>query len=225
MRSARREAAITLIEIMVVVAIIGVMAAMAAPRCADIVQNQNLKRAARGAGDLFLLARAEAMRTGNYHVVFFGGPGLTDGGGTPVQDTSGGFVPMAVLNDGTPATANCHIDGGEPFRTLQPIDDVNWGVTHATVAAPGDNGSAAFTSGFTFADAANNALNWVMFRPDGIPVVFTTASGNCDVIEPAGSGGGGLYVTNGDRDYSVVVTPMGGVRVRSWNPSTGAWSG
>ena len=34
-----------------------------------------------------------------------------------------------------------------------------------------------------------------------------------------GSGGGALYVTNGRREYGVVLTPLGGVRVHIWNPS------
>ena len=48
------------------------------------------------------------------------------------------------------------------------------------------------------------ACNFLMFRPDGIPVGFTAAC----VTGQIGSGAGGVYVTNANRDYAVVVTPL-----------------
>ena len=38
----------------------------------------------------------------------------------------------------------------------------------------------------------------------------------------AGEGGGAWYVTNGRRDYAVVLTPLGAVRVHLWTGSN--WS-
>jgi hypothetical protein len=32
-----------------------------------------------------------------------------------------------------------------------------------------------------------------------------------------------VYVTNGRRDYAIVLTPLGGVQVNAWNGDTGQW--
>ena len=40
-----------------------------------------------------------------------------------------------------------------------------------------------------------------------------------------GSGNGAAYVTNGERDYAVVLNPLGGVRVHVWDRQAGAWQG
>ena len=194
----------------------------------DWFRNQRVRGAARAGADGILLARAEAIRTGHNYLVFFGPPGTTDGAGTPITDDSGNWVPVLVLDDGLPEASNCRIDAGEPRKGLEPVDDVTWGVARATVIAPDDLGGAPFSppqaGGATFTDPDGNATNGVMFRPDGVPVAFSYAAGACDDIANTGSGGGGLYVTNGKRDYAIVVSPLGGVRVHVWSV-TGVWSG
>ena len=104
---------------------------------------------------------------------------------------------------------------------------MSWGVTHATGPAPGDANGATFAApqaiGHTFIDPAGNPANWVLFRPDGLPVVFTGAFPDCGVIGPTGTGGSAFYITNGKRDYSLVLTPLGGVRVHAWNEKTNQW--
>ena len=37
-----------------------------------------------------------------------------------------------------------------------------------------------------------------------------------------GTGGLGIYVNSGGRDYAVTLAPLGGVRVHAWNG--GAWT-
>jgi hypothetical protein len=46
----------------------------------------------------------------------------------------------------------------------------------------------------------------------------------CGALSPAGGGGGALYLTDGERDYAIVLSPIGGVRVHLWIPANGAWS-
>ena len=105
--------------------------------------------------------------------------------------------------------------------------DVRWGVALATAAAPGDPASAAFTApqnrGGTTLSPANAAVQWFMFRPDGIPVRVEGASSACGTIGSTALGGAGFYLTNGTRDYAVVLSPMGGVRVWLWDAKAGAW--
>ena len=42
------------------------------------------------------------------------------------------------------------------------------------------------------------------------------------VLGANGSGAGGLYLTNGNKDKAILVTPLGTVRVHTW--LSGAWS-
>lgn len=227
LRSARRRGAFSLIELVVVLGIVAVLALTTGPIIGGWMSNQRLKSATRSVADLLLLARSEAIRTGNRHVVLFGPPGTTDPSGTAVQ-AGGSPAPMMVLVDGPPATADCAIGAGEDRRTLHPVDDVLWGVSHATARAPADEGTAPFAppqaSGGTFADPGNDPVPWFLFRPDGIPVVFEgLPGGGCGTIGQTGTGGAAFYLTNGERDYSVVLSPAGAVRIHSWNDEAGQW--
>jgi hypothetical protein len=59
-----------------------------------------------------------------------------------------------------------------------------------------------------------------MFGPQGMPVSFTPAC----VVGGAGSGAGGVYLTNGIRDYAVLLSPLGGTRLHGWDATIGAWT-
>lgn len=225
MRS-HRQSGLTLIEIVVVLGIVGVLMLIAGPVMTRWQDDQRGKGAARSAADLLLLARSEAIRTGNQYVVYFGPPGNVDPAGTDIENSEGGYAPMLALADGAAATANCRIDGGEVFETIPAAQGLAWGVANATVRAPNDNGAAAFappqSSGHTFADPGGTARSWVLFRPDGMPVVFDGAGVNCGDVGITGTGGAALYITNGRRDYAIVLSPLGSVRVHAWDGN--AWS-
>jgi prepilin-type N-terminal cleavage/methylation domain-containing protein len=227
MRRTRERGGFTLVEVMIVVAIIGVFSLVAIPRLDEWFDNVRAKSVARSIGDVFLLARSEAMRTGDNHVVFFGEPGTQDPAGNDIEDEDGNWVPLLILNDGPPATANCVIDGGEAFEPIHidGIERMQFGTSHATAPAPADTGTGPYsTDGVSFSDAANNPTPWVLFRPDGIPVAFNGAGSTCGAIEQTGSGAGGIYVTSGQIDYGVVLAPLGGVRVHAWRLDSGDWS-
>jgi type II secretory pathway pseudopilin PulG len=217
----------TLVEVAVAVAILTVLAALAIPNLAEWSRHQRLKDGARSVGDLLLLARSEAIRTGRRHVVLFGLPGSTDPGGNPIE-ANGAWVPILVLDDGAPAASNCRIEAGEEVEALAPVAGLSWGASEADAPVPTDAGGGAFNpspwDGGTFADAAGNPVNWVLFGPDGIPLTSDGAGGDCGTLGPAGGGGGAFYLTDGERDYAIVLSPIGGVRLHLWNPGTGAWS-
>ena len=61
----RYQQGITMTEIMVVVGVIGLMAALAQPALQDLMADQRVKKAIRGAADAFSVGRSEAIRTGN----------------------------------------------------------------------------------------------------------------------------------------------------------------
>jgi type II secretory pathway pseudopilin PulG len=216
---------VTLIEIMVVVGILAVLTGIAVPNIAEWARHQRLKDAARSVGDLLLVARSEAIRTGRRQVVFFGPPGSLDPAGQPVE-TSAGWVPVLLLDDGAPADSDCVIDGAEERIGVAPAEGLSWGVSFATARVPTDAGAGPFppTDGGTFADAGGTAMPWLLFGPDGLPAVFDGAGATCGTIGAAGGGGGALYLTDGERDYAIVLSPIGGVRLHLWHPTSGAWS-
>jgi prepilin-type N-terminal cleavage/methylation domain-containing protein len=212
---------ITLVEIVVVVAIIGVLGLITMPMMTEYSGNMTLRSTARSVADIFLLARAEAIRTGDHHVVFFGN---TDEGGNPLQDPAGDWVPMLALDDGAPTASNCVIEGGENTEVVLPVDGVSWGLSFATGPAPDDEGTEPFNqaNGNSFRLGATS-VDWVLFQPDGIPVLGTGGT-DCGTLSGLGTGGGAIYITNGERDYGIVLTPLGSVRVHSWDRNNDGWS-
>jgi len=224
----RRSAGMSLIEIVVVLAIIGALSAAASPSLRQFVANQRLKSAARSVADAFLLARAEAIRTGNAHIVFLsaGDPAATDPAGTSLNASSvgaepdGGTWPALVVDDGGPGAWNCLIDVADPGRGIPPERGVSWGVAgSAGNRAPGDDNAADPATGATF-EYRGNPVTWVLFRGDGIPLTFDAA---CN-LGTIGSGGGAVYVTNGSRDYAVVLSPLGAVRVHAFEAGADEWT-
>jgi prepilin-type N-terminal cleavage/methylation domain-containing protein len=217
----RSERGFTLIELMIAVAIIGALAVVVLPNFANWMAGQRLKQSARAVADAFHFARAEAIRTNRRYVVYFETITAADPAGTALEDAQGNAVPVLVLDDGPAATANCEIDVGETTLTPVPIlDGVSWGVTKATAAAPLDDPAAVLANGTSFLDPAGNDVNWVVFRPDGVPVGFDDAC----VLGQTGSGGGSVYVTDGRRDYAITLSPLGAVRIHTWEEVSASWT-
>jgi prepilin-type N-terminal cleavage/methylation domain-containing protein len=216
----------TIIELMIAVAIIGIVAAMAVPGWRQFQINQRVRDVTRAGANLVQTARSQAIATGNNHILYLAAGVGTDVCGNPLVDAQGNPVPMLILDDGAPGPGtNCCIDGGERVLT-EPVftrpgvmDNVNWGSTFAAAQAPLDSGGGDYTTGSTFTDGNGIQTRWLMFRPDGVPVGFTAAC----VTGQIGSGAGGIYVTNAARDYSVVVTPLGGTHVSGFERGAGVW--
>jgi len=236
----RRQRGVTMTEVMVVVAIIGVMAAIARPQLQRTFENQRGKAAVRSVADAFQLARSEAIRTGNnVLLIMIDVTGTSDP--TPTELSKVNSVNIAdhgeivIVNDGPTGTANCRIDTGEILHRIPAQQGVDWGTTSTiagTTAAPFDTGKGAdgaatnFVNGFSFTDASGSASNpasWVLYQPDGLPRLFTPQSGGgCSAIGQPALGGGGAYLTTGNRDYAAVLSPLGTVRAHIWNQAAGA---
>ncbi len=217
----RVEQGFTLIEVAIALVILGVLAAFVLPNYAGWARAQRLKQGARAVADAFQIARAEAIRTNHRYVVFFETITTTDPAGNALVDASGNAVPVLILDDGPSAASNCEIEAGE--LTIAPvpiIDGVSWGVTKATVPAPQDDPAAVVANGTTFLDPAGTDVNWVAFRPDGVPVGFDNAC----AFGQTGSGGGSVYVTDGRRDYAITLSPLGAARIHAWEEVSGSWT-
>jgi len=220
-----RSGGFTLIEVMTVIAIIGVMSALALTVIGRRVGDQRAKGAVRSVANLFLLARTEAIRTGTNHVVYL----QLDPADAALEDPNGNPVAALLIAD---ADADGIPDAGE-YKASVPFDATNslsWGSTFAAVgstAAPNDNPAGTFPatdpnfSCCTFTDPGGNDSRAIVFLPDGMPRAFSTGP---FATGPVAGGGGAVYVTSGTRDYAVVLSPLGSTRVHSWNGGATAWT-
>jgi prepilin-type N-terminal cleavage/methylation domain-containing protein len=227
-RPDRRSQGFTLIEAAIVITIIGVVSAMTLPNVSRYLEAGRTRAAARSVADAFNVARAQAIRTGNNHLVFFAIGGAGDTAGNPLEKRNGEPVPILVLNDGAPGSANqnCVIDAGEDFITFEAQEGVGWGVNGPTSGQrpPDELLPSIPASGSSFQPPNSTALtppvSWVQFRPDGVPVAVDAT---CNPGQ-LGSGGGTIYLWSANRDFAITLSPLGGVRVHQWNASTGGWS-
>ena len=216
-RSLRRG--VTILELVVVVLVIGILSAMVVPGMIAWNSGERVKSAAREVADALLLGRSEAIRTSNNHLVVF-------------ANALGASQPIVIVDDGPQATANCTIDANEVVHEVPADPLVSWGTSTGAangVAAPDDSGAgvANVALGSSLTDASLlpvNGATWVLFQSDGIPRLFTPNGGACAAIGSAGSGGGGIYLTNGARDYAVVLRPLGTASLHRWHAELGAWS-
>ena len=214
---ATHDAGFTLVELAVVMAILSALILVAMPAVLSVNANQRIKSDARSVADLLMLARAEAIRTGTQHVVYLG----ADPASVQPTDGSGNAVRMSVISDDD---GDCRIDAGEAMEWIAAEDAVTLGVTGASADAPNDAGAGNRATGATFTDNTATARDWLLFRPDGIPAVFTAGGGDCGTQTTTGNGGGAVYLTNGERDYAVTLSPIGGIRVHAWQGGANQWT-
>ena len=215
----------TLIEVMIMVAILGIFALIGGLTMQSSMGEGRAKGTVRNFADLMMFARTEAIRTGDNHIVFFAQDAednaLTGAGGQPaaallIRDQDG---------DGL-------VDAGEKIASVNvdATDSLGWGSAYAAAGsdkAPNDNPAATFPASeadflcCSFTEPGGEAARWVLFRPDGMPRAFSVGPFSAGNVA---SGNGAIYVTSGERDYAVVLAPLGGVRVHAWARGAGAWT-
>ena len=214
------RAGFTLLEAMVVIAIAGILVAIATPAMNRSRSNEALKSSTRDLAALLETARSEAIRTGEVHLVFLD----TDASGNPLVDHDGVRVSAMMLRDGVEGAAgqNCRMDAGETITTIDLPDDASLGVAAAVPAAPDDLGAGTRTAGASFTEpgGAGADAKWVYFRADGVPLSFDAACSTGDL----GSGAGAFYLNNGDRSTAVVLRPLGGTRAHRHRDGTATWT-
>jgi type II secretory pathway pseudopilin PulG len=211
----------TLLELVVVLAVIGFVMTMAISTMDDWAADQRAATSARNVSDAFNLARSEALRTGSNVILAF----------RVETGLSGVTSDVVVANDGPSATANCRIASTEIVHTVSLERGVRFGSDPGVAngaLAPDDSGtSGRQLVGSSFKDGAAGNASWVAFGADGMPRRFTENSNAgvpCTAITGVGVGGGAIYVTNGKRDYAAVLTPLGTVRLHRWVAGGGGWT-
>ena len=203
----------SLLEVVIVWALIGVISALGAPSFFQWAAHQRLRNSALELTGALSYARSEAIRTGNIHLFLF----QEDAQGSTLPSS-----PILVVDDGRPGASdqNCAIDAGEPTKRFFLENGVTFGLSEAPGKVSSDPGAASVASGSTFENAVGAAATWVLFRPEGPPLAF---SSDC-TTGAVGSGGGGIYLTNGVRDAAVVLTPLGATHPHSWGGNPAAWT-
>lgn len=201
-----------------VLAVVGVIIAMAIPSFSRGRIDQQLKDSARGMLGALAYARSEAIRTGNVHAVFFD----VDAAGNALFDRAGNPVRVLVLDDGPLGSAgqNCNIDAAENISTVPLMNGLVAGVLPGVVAVASDLGAGNIATGSSFTEPDGDPATWVLFRPDGTPLSFDAG---CN-LGPTGSGAGAFYVHNGERTQALVLRPLGGMRVETWDQASAQWT-
>ena len=205
----------TLLELMIVIAIMGVIMALAVPAVWRYAVAQDARDNAQVVAGALRAARARAMREGVQYFVLFAAPASAAGAvARVVRDADLDFIESApdtardvFFNPGTSAGVTAYGAGAvDPFpgAPLAPADP-----------QPGLLGAVA--NGASFRLDPNTGALGLGFTPRGVAV---------DLANPTtwGSGAGAYYVTdNSDSVYAAVVGPLGEVRVRSLSGATNSW--
>ncbi|MBV5327231.1 MAG: GspH/FimT family protein [Chlorobium sp.] len=190
MRTKSGQKGFTLVEVMMVVAIIGILAAIATPVLLNSLPNMRLRGAARDIYSAMMQTKVEALRRGENVTMLFNSPG--DSYIMFVDNGAGGGA--AVANDETP-------NGAE--SVLLAVTALPARVTYDPVAVS-DSG-VPHPDGVTFGNQ-----NVLVFSPRGLPI---NTSNN-------GLGPGAVWLRaidgngNTQRQRRVVVSSAGRIRLQ-----------
>jgi hypothetical protein len=194
------------------------MVALGVSTLGDWAADQRAATSARAVADAFALARAEAIRTGSNHIVAF----------DVESGLSGITSDVVITNDGptgnTPGvSSNCKIEAGEVVETISLEQGVRFGSDPSLAngaPAPNDSGGSGHQlAGSSFNNATTGDASWVIFGSDGLPRRFTengSTTPPCTALGSVGQAGGAIYLTNGHRDYAIVMSPLGTIRLHRW---------
>jgi type II secretory pathway pseudopilin PulG len=162
-----------MLELMVAVAMIGLITALSVPSMRATIKNSRTKVAASDVAGLLNFARSKAMQTGNPHLVYF----TNDRNGQLMQADGAGVLQNISMLVATDADEDCLPDAGAPVWSLLAFDTgINFQKDPAIVQLPTDTGEAGdvITQGLgvSFTDPGGADTTWISFGFDGIPRGF-----------------------------------------------------
>ena len=160
----RASGGFTLVELVTVVVIVGVIAALAAPSMAELIRSQRIKGAASDLMETLVFARSEAVKR-NANVTV---NAATVGGTTSWNN---GWL-VSYDDGGTTVTP----------RTEAKLNQLTVAASPTTVTSLtfGGGGRADVSANFTVESVpqSNNSTRCVEVRPDGVPRAWLERSGN-----------------------------------------------
>ncbi len=208
LKSLRSERGITLIEMGIVLAIVGVLSSLAAPALGRHFRRQDARAHIQKIASVLSEARSRAVRDGNNFFVLFNTGGIL--GQLRIVDDDNNDWQEGPLEQ---ARTIAWDRGSHPQVTLYGAIP---GPPPAN-AVPEDPDGVIPASGTDFPIDLPTGLPAVGFNSRGIPVALATPN-------DWSTGAGSLYITdNSDVVYAVTLLPLGGVRIRAFQAGTATW--
>jgi prepilin-type N-terminal cleavage/methylation domain-containing protein len=223
MQNFRTQAGYTLIEIMTVVAIIGIMTTLGLASLRSYSRREETRKYAASVANVLNAARSQAIAEGRMTFVFFSQPTngalpfeagqmaaiVTDMDGDGAIGAADGIKP--IFSSNSAAAVSFYGRRGQTGLKTAPIppDDESRAITDGTMASLAD--------GMTLPKDPTFGVPMIAFSSRGVPVTLTSPT-------DWGSGAGAVYVTDNDNLLlAVVVEPLGTVHTMAFNESTQAW--
>jgi prepilin-type N-terminal cleavage/methylation domain-containing protein len=218
----------TLVELMVTVAIMGVVVAIAMPAMTSYKRKEDARSAARDISGVITNARSQAIASGRMTFLLFGEPGnglfpfeagqiaalVRDDNGDNNLTADDVAVPIRLRAGINPEVSLYGVRGTPLETTAIPADDLSTDEADGTLASLTDGSTLPVTVGFD--------VPVVGFTPQGSPVRLLDVGPPW--VDNWGTGAGGVYVTdNRDVVLGVFLMPLGAVSVRKLDVASGEW--
>lgn len=203
------------IELLLGLGVAFVLAVMAVPGVKPVPEPEPLNRTVRSLEGLMVLARDEAVQTGEDHMIVFERSLVMGEGAEPAVSS----LVARLIRD---RNGNGSASSFETMESLplEPQSGLGWGSSLATRPADGD--PAKSLSGETIFDQFGSEVpqHALVFGADGAPHSVSLPSG---LRGAAGSGAGAVYLHSASRDYAVVLSPWGDIDLQVWNQASSEW--